>query len=1292
MLNYKNFENQSNPYNTNLFETCTGALNLAPTKFSGNYKIVWSIDTKSLYLDDYNGRRVLLNMDISFLDQVSTFLKSKSEIVKTEYLQYGCFQKSTKKSFHVPIYLNKIDLNDSLNQYPKYCIISKVVNEHITNVDYLYNYGKIIEILDLEKIGLYKIFDQIVFEPLYDYPFYLNFEDNFIQIFGYSIQNKSAISQKLDIKNSMANQTYFEVFNNMLMNYYVKNDLIFPRFLNLEFEFSYSDKYVTFNNFYGYLTNNKTVQLNQMVPEKFYVKLKDFTTDFNPNGKSIEWSQIKTTDYPETKAPESYINIVKSGSVKKLTTQKPQFRFKSNRLSIDDTITILDAGGNLEFEYVVKEEDIKDTLYESWLSICSNATYDSDHYYVFNITKISEDICIITIIAQTIDLLLGDFTIQIPKYFQTIDRYENSSNINKFRGITNFDLYLSGQSNLVDGYSTIIIEGINYNIVERFKFNDKAIIRLNKNTNLIQISSECLIFDTLLSEIKELVPIPFLKYECDLKSIYPLYDKDIYCAELLTKFNKPQYVSLFQEMKTTSIKQYVKEDSINNDLEDSDIIVNNDITSNQTKVMNMMFNSPGESSYITPNILNIDKQFYVQNGNLDVNQLDSDLLRYNWFLIKGECPLYLQNDSRSLRYFTDVPKLTSRLIKITDNYCETIFLGIKYQLPNQYTNYQFCVYLNFNNRNDSNLNYRFQINTSKKTIFLVINKYLDFVDLLRGGNYENIPLLDLSFFYSVNQSFNENSEAIEEFNSIILKLCSEFKLTDEPIYFKNSMVKDWKFQDTDGKWYIALQREFSDSSDKINNMKILFPESGDFKFYVYTSIQYTAIPGEPATTYTYTSAECLVKNIVELNDAYLWCEDITIKFFDTPQIFLQKYNSVTHKEDILLVDKANIISMVPKNLTSIFGDYVKISTIIVDGNNTNFELLLPDKTLSVKEYYFEINQIITENELGVKNISRSVFRFNESMVPGAIYYNISDNQMIDLFYDPDRQSSAIDETVYLQKINLFNRNQIWRVTQDLFKTSIKFKYLSKIVVRNIINKLMVTNLIDYSNYKNIISDKFDANGNQIVENTDLKEFVKLNILDLDKNVVIWNILGKEKIVLINRFKSPYLPFMQLYSNEIEFQLNKFKVNSSYSDTTPSLFNIYDKNFYGENISATGFWSEVQGNIISSLFSNEQDIIITIPYSNESINYKNLLINSLDINNLIIGSDNTDYIKNFNQNVSKYILNQYSEYLLKTFYNLDSILNDNNEKINFITDSKTPYSIIIKDQNLTVNLSFIFKRK
>lgn len=1226
-----------------IFGAKIGALNLAPIKISGQYKIVVNLDD-DLFLDNYSGRRTKIDKSLEFLPQVAKFLSVSTSIDDTNNQRYGAFHKSNNKYYHIPLYLG-----NEKSEYPKYFVLSRVVNETINNSDFLYKYGKIQKVLDLEKLGLHKIFDEIFAEDYFEYPLYFNWEEGTIKIFGYDITKDSSISKKIDLTNYQANQTYFDVFNNILLNKFVDNNIFFPKFINLEFEFSYTNEYSHFNNFYGYLSYSNEINKIDMLDNKFYIKSKEFSNKF-------ESTQITNT---KEFILEDYEDLLGNGSIQEIYNKEAQIRFRSFKINVNDKISIIHPNGDTEFDYIVDKDDIINTsLYQSFINVCRNATKKSGRKFIFNIENVNNRYCIIKIIWNNIDKFDEGFSVNLPVHYTILDRFENQSNFNMFRGIKNTDVWLCGSTNIFENIINIKINDEYYQINEQYLFDDLHILRLNREINISSII-HAEIYEEKTEKIIELNPINFYGYFDDFKCLVP-YDQQKYIDELKEKFvgdfefiddlNDLQKSSLtaitsFGERQEPHYLQYVKENE--SELEDTNVIEN--IYHNNNKVLDISFNLPGSTAYLTPNILNINKQFYIQNGNLDFNKLDKDNLRFDWFLIKGNCPDYLKNDIRSSRYFTDKPQITSRLIKTSYNKCETVFLGVKYFLPSKYENYQFAIYLDFTNMLDVETSYGFIIDDLNQEIYLTINKYLDFVDLLRGGNINNDPILDLSFLYNATKSYNTNSDNLDTFKTGGIQIVP--KLAEgEFILFNTQEVFDWKIY-SDGKWYIALKREFGILGG-IGNFRLMFPDSGDAILYVYSNIRYQE------NVYTYISMTITVKGIKYLEDDYLWCEDVSIKFFDTKEIFLKKYNEFD-EEEIFYVEKDKIYNY-ENSSENIFGDFVKIGTILIDGNEEKFKLLLPDKEINFKEYYFRLNQKVIYTEAGTKTIIKEVFKFPEFLRPD--------------FTDTDFFNQFGINSDYEYTIDLFDRNQVWKTSKDIIRYDLKFKELFEGQVRKMINELMVTSLKDYADFKAIPVKNKSVN---IID-----EYISIDVVDIDRNISIWDYYGVKKVSLFNRQSGPYYPYLKPYQSEINFQLPEFKINQS-------LFNIYDVNFGGRGINATGLWNEVTGNIVSSLFCKDKNIELKVLYS-KSIDYKKLLIQFLNIEDCIINNKNIQYIEKINQNIDQYIIESYADYLLDNFYRFEYVIDNDNKKLKYSVDKKNKNLIHIKNESK--ELIFVFKRK
>lgn len=1207
-------ENAANKVSTNMLETFSGAINIAPIKLSGKYKLFVDLNN-DFWLDDYSGRRKKVDKNQQFLPQVANFLKTKTQLASENCLPYGAYQNRTTKSYHAPIYIN------NASTIPRFFTIAHVLDETIPDATFLHKYGDIVSIIDFTKIGLTNIFNEILSSKYFEYPFYFNFEDSYINVYGYSIDSDCGCCKKFDLKSSQANQPYIDVLNNRLLNSFANNGLFFPKFLNIEFEFKYVNNFKPFNNFFGFYSQGNIV--DTVDPAKFVVCAEDRLASFS-------YKQVK---HQPTLA--SFDDLLSTVTILDISNQIPQLRFYVHKISVNDSIKIRYPNGDVYFEYVVQQSDIVETsLNQTLIKICANASKKSGRNFLFSV----KDSCV-TVKSNIADKFIEDYSISFPFYFKILDRYsESDSNYYKFRAITSADVNLCINTKLIDAVVNVKINGVSYQIVDKFQYDSYHILRLNTD---IAINGNTLIeiYETKQQQLIELNPIAWLDTNSQLSAIHQ-FDKTAYCTELKQLFANgntqseelkqlsEEVVNDFQLSLAATTLPYIAEDSSTQELEEASLVAQDN--SNTEQIRTMLFSSPGCTAYFTPNILNIDKHFYLKNGNIDFNSMGDDPNKYSWFLINAKCPEYCKNDVRSLRYFTDKPLITSRLVAVNNDYCETIFLGVKYQLPIKYANYQFAVYLNFQDTIDIDISYKFDVSATNKTIYLKINKYLDFVDLIRGGNVNNQPLVDLSFFYAVQKSYNTKSEFLYGFKSGGIMFCD----TQHEVLFETTLTRDWKIQNN-GTWYICLKRSTDTYTPPFNQ---LFPETGDLEFYVYSIIKYKG------KDYTYISMSVLVKAIKYVTTDWVWCEDIQVKFFDTADIFINKYNAEV-AEKIINVKKTNIINT--KNETgNIFGDYVKIATIVVDGNQEQYKLLLPEKVLSIKENYFEITKHNTFAENGARVSTVESFKFPEFFRP-----SYGTQELIQTF-----DFNNNDNTTPEIKITLFDRNQIWQMIKDIIQIDVKFKFVTSDQIRMLISELIVPNLKEYSDLNNI----------EIVNSA---EYVKLSVVEADYNIAIWNFFGESKIYKLSRYKAPYLPYLPMLPDELAFQLPKYKVNST-------LFTIYDSSFGGAGISATGLWQEVKGNVVSSLFCKEDAIEIIIDFQ-EEINYKQLLASKTTVDDCIILHNNYEYISKFNSNVSTYIVEAYVDWLLASMYKFDHVENELGQILKYQTASKSNTTILLQ---------------
>lgn len=1312
---------------TNKFETMVGMLNIAPTKISGQYKLVYDKDLKP-WLDDYTGRRVAVDTSISFLEQVANFLSITTFLSDTECLRFGGFQKNTTKSWHIPFYFGS---QLEIKNYPKYFVLSQVPNETFDEkyFDNIYKFGVLVKVVDLESIGLYNILNEIQSEPYFNYPLYFNHLEQKVQLFGYGIEEQYPVQHTLNLAKIYSNQAYIDVLNNKILNTFVNNKIFFPRFLNIEFEFEF-DKPTEqdFNNFYGYLSNVEIID-KELLPSKneehngYFIKTKI--------NKFIYSNEEQVSDYvldglitDKNTRKDKFNNLLKlyqletgNGSVNEIYERLPQVRFKISHLNIGNIIQII-KDNDILFEYQIDYDDYNqfDSLYSMVTYLCKKMTKLSNHDFEFSCKLLSSGEVIITVISN-IENSIYDINTKIilPFQAQTVD------DDFVFRGIGQNDVWLCG--NLLPSEKYLFINNIEYQVIEIFKFNDYLVCRLVQRNEInyweskeydrltpVQVKkvTTAFIYETKEEQLLKLEPINFLNYYTNLESetinnfqqyILSLKQKfgpdkieenqDTYFTRALSNFAGINYNDIDDnqkiDYKNKILNQYVKLNPLTKRLEDSDTIEVD--YHNEEIVKNILFNTIGCNGFITPNVLNIDRQFWIQNGCLSVSKQTADTLRYTWFLIAGEQPSYMVGKNwRYMDYIKDEngkktyrPRITSRLVKITNNLCETIFLGVKYQLPIQYENWQFAVYLNFNEPEYLNIpEYFAEVYPEEKLILLSINKYIDFSDLIRGGNQSNEPILDLSFFNNIKTSYNECSDYYVDF-SIDNELIGKKDIILEPFYndttstilFNGNFVKDW-IQDIE-------------SHDKFGNIKNIryFCAQGEnltniFKIGENKSIYITAKVTYNGKEYTYNSMKLTFESIKEVHDNCFWFHDLKVTFFDTRNIFLTKYKQFENIEEIIQVEfdnvnKTNIIlPYQPVSEDSLYSDYQQIVTIVEDSSHKQFELLLPsdinDKTgervsrpISLLNDWFRVSKLIEENKIDGSKVT--TFEFDPA---------INDKNQNYLF--GLRDELLFDISTYSNSYDLFDRNQIWKIVQDMLATRVQFKEYTEKQMYQELYKFSLDNFLALPNksikIKNSKFDEFSDN------------YIVVNAFDTDSNYVIWNVENDNKIVKINRHNSYCLPLLILQPNIEKFQINKYQVNNS-------LFNLYDKAFggYVENtnipISGTTLWEEVHGNLISTLFTKFDTIQLSTQYPTNHltpINYFELLKKVIEYDKVIVTSDNHAYIETLNKNLKPYIIETYAKMLLFKYYTLYSVTDDEGLRIPYTLDNQNPYTIYVPNKN------------
>lgn len=1330
---------------SNIFEPKTGVLNLAPLKISGIYKII--VDKNGdLYLDNYSDRRIIINKNQRFIPQLCNFLSVGTNIQDSnifDKIKYGAHRVNQKLYYHTTLYLND-------NDYPDFFWINKInfnSNLNLTN-EFKFNENSTnIDIISLQDVGLKNIFNEIN-DNISNYPIYLNFEESKIVLFGLDYIKGTIVKKEIDIVFHLANQNYYNVINNFVINQFIENNIIFPRFLNIEFEFSNNEQSIDtklFDNFYGYYTNCKEINESdskEINSDIGYIKSLQCLSKESilPNSNKIIHTQI--LDKNNIDFNSKYDNLKYTVSFNNASNNTLFARLKFNYLYEDDIIEIYDENDNLFFEYIVSSDDVgilnNKSFKEVLLSVAKNIQNKSDNQIYC--TVVNNDIIEFNISSINYDNKYFYFKSVSNKYYQFIDELNTNTNpylvdnnslvgdatklffVNTIDTDLLLDKFFSNLNELKQSKVTsVLIDNKFYNIKNIYQYKNDIVLRLPitkiiDNINVVFVN----LYSKSTLKVYLHIPIQFFNYvsNTNIVSAQEQFNFEQYITELKYKFILSSNSQDTNELVLNTINEFSKnniydilpyvQNSIN-----TDKIENSDKYCNTKQVLNIKFNF-GFNSFITNNLLNFDYQFYDDNGCTNLYEDVTDNIRFHWFLIKGEIPKYINNDKHSfskLRYFNDKPKITSKLV-FTGNHCETIFLGVKYRLPRKYNGYSFAVYLDANNISNHTPNtinddsiYFVEINNQLKTIYLKINKYLDFIDLIRGTFKNNKPFIDLSFFYTVNKSFNTNSDLVFSFKDGGLLLCDNIK----PVNYDTKITNDWKlpvfkntskpipdnviFNPTLHKYIICLKKV--DNVFSFNLTDIL-PSTGNYSFYIYSSIKIGN------KQYDYISVEIKLIDILSTNDDYVWCNDIEIKFYDTNRLLV--YKELDSSEDLLklttnpknsppnddyeLIDNTNI-------------NQVNKYTTIINVNGKQLRVLNSFTFYKFSEEYYEY--IFDETYIPDTNSYKKEYqKFN--LIDGYKVVNKSDIVNVLLPNDVDYLNEFGK-----QIITLFNRNQLWYLIKELINTELKVKNITEKQITNYVNELLLSNLYEYSNLHNL---PIETNIGGI------DKFIRINVEPLSSNMVIWNIDNVPNLVRINRYSSPYYPSFDTVLNTINFQieyendlptnqyvnifnnrignilLNRNNINSN-SDEHSQIGNSY--NF---DINSIGLWTELSGNFISSMFVKNNDITITIKNSLKS-EYLFTEINSInaniDISENLLGlftfngfiDSNEKYLNTIDKNINKYIIDTGFRWLLN-FYEFTEIYDIDNKRIDFDVDLSNN-KLSIKNHQLNGYYKLILKR-
>ena len=1142
------YDNQNNT-STNVFETGTGVLNIAPVKISGNYKILVSSRKNGykLYLRDYTDRTIALDTTKEFIPQVCNFLQT-SVITqdKTRY-RYGGFQQNGKKYWHIPLYLGYKGL------LPKYFVILKTrnISAPTNSQNYLYS-GSIVDIIDLSEIYLTNIFKECTNEEYFRFPLIFDFDDKRIDLYGYDALSSSGAVRSFYIKDDSINNPEFEKINGKILDKFQENNLFFGRFLNLEFEFDYdtNDDTQHFNNFYGYLsygdisqtiTELQTKLTNISISQNLTNNICVFKKDTNDN--KIITRRIQNA----IEQPQEYTLDNGGFYVRDVNNQDYLYTVDAISYMTGDIFRFYDENNHVVYEYRVQQSDIKNTKLETFTKIADSITQTTFSMIDCKCTIIDEQIIMsfTSIDEYRIDITNSSNLSLLRTRYKTLDRLDGSDNFDKFMNIDDNDLMIVGNSDYIDTsiYKYLKINDIIYEITDNFKYNGRLFVRLDSDP---QITSEtpAILIEKRLEDIILLRPIKFMKYDSVLES---------------KKFCEPRLNHIDEIYNTdpnnNTIRYLVKgEYEYVDDEIQRNVASLNETHLNETECNNIIFNMCGCSCFITPYVINIWKSLYETAGGLNYDYLNKnrDLYRFNWFLIKG--PDYYQNrpanDARHLRYFSQKPLLTSRLSKISSQKCETTFLGVKYQLPIDFKDWQFAVYANiqFSENylgDNSNLNYKVVANNDEQTIYLVINKYLKYNDFFGIGERE----LDISFLLNVGTSMNDSEQHAQATNLLGFNIGGNLS---NDSHHENG--NDWiSINGTNSLIYIKDNNSGIDYSQ-------YFIEGQDVD-YIYPVRLRTG-------TNSYVDAKLFdvkLKNIQHITESSFWCEDIIIKMYPDK---LYKINNDGYYE--LYREEEDYYQFVDPSVRDLIQRFYQMITDIDPNNKTAFysyqDLNDGSYKISFKKNFYRIiyrpdgsvdleyfDEFYKKPDLDLMSHTQKVDWFEEKT-----YISTNQNGLISyngIPHDHDVVYDIFSSNLVMTSIRYLCR-EIYCVTANLS------------AVRNDIEEYSLNTFLQYSLLNNIELIYIDNEDNVLDTGT-----IKISAVYPIENSVVWDDENNEKSYFaIKRFNgqyNAYLEGLKGLNQEFLFQIEKFKQNGR-------LFSMYDTQYgrlIGVNgqVNATGIW-------------------------------------------------------------------------------------------------------------------------
>lgn len=969
--------------NINKIHSETTTLSQAEIAYSGKYKIVVTIDNR-LVLDDYNGNRKEIDILQDFLPQVANFLRVRSNLVEDKKLNYGFSVDEKIFKFHAPLYL--------ADDYPKFAVIHK---------PYLLKFES------FKNSNLDKIFEQILFDYNIRHQIYNNLSETYIEIRGYDIINECYTYKKFDSNEYQTKLTNISDINDYIKYLYITNNLINPRFINVEFEFDY--KYGAFNKieFGGFLSygelSNSVIDGVINIDNVNYEIVESQPTDIVYHHELI----YRKTNFVEVVTTDDYIELTFTNINKAVYIKF--YDIETNEIIYEYTINTLQGTFNKTLQLIADEIDTESKfiveLFENKLRLTN--TYLNELR-----------------VETNVDYILPN---SVGGYF--IEKKD-------------VDINLYGDYDIND--LIVKIDDVYYDISKKYTeiVGSSILYFYRVDANIILGGKTVEVYQKSVQQFYNLKPITHSTQEINL-----VYHQSANQQEFINylKVKYPSQVDTINEYDNDK-NIYTELSPLVDRLEDKRI--------NEITIKNQTF-SGGYNGQLMNYPLNFDRVFY---SNLDETN-------FNWFLILSD-PLPYLDDYANQRYINkifnwknlDGINIKSRL-KIRDKeslYCECTFMGVKFLFDYELNGYDFAVIHNPNTNKalDTLVKYEFIVDHEKKDLILMINHFMLFVDLIRGGEIENPATIDLSIYYTLNKLYTSKADHLKYSTTRFgVLLCDE----TIPVLFQHQPAQHMWRQHHNGKWYICIKN--NSKINDINMFNIIKNGQTEVTFYHYEKL--TDVGKIVAINFK-------LVGILDVDNEYLWCENLLVNFYEVDNLRLNI--NLTDEPDYQLVEQ--LVTIHQENSVQFESD------VTVDGTNYHRVTFIPERSLDFKRDYWECNL----------NDYDDIFKFPENPKHNSEIVNEIEN----LFTD------HLDDKYIADRVTLFHRNQLWFLIKLLMPFQSYFTYENTKEIRRQINELNPSFLKLYSDI-------------HLIKANDGREY-RINVVEKDLGVVLWN----DKITKIMR--------------------------------------------------------------------------------------------------------------------------------------------------------------------------------